>query len=53
MAGVSGLEPELTESKSAVLPLHYTPTGAASLFRPGFSGSSDQRENHLHQSGDN
>ena len=26
MAGVSGFEPKLTESKSVVLPLHYTPT---------------------------
>lgn len=29
MAGVHGLEPRLTESKSAVLPLDDTPTGAA------------------------
>ena len=28
MAGVSGLEPELAASKTDVLPLHYTPTGA-------------------------
>ena len=26
LAGASGLEPEITESKSVVLPLHYTPT---------------------------
>ena len=26
MAGVVGIEPTLTESKSVVLPLHYTPT---------------------------
>ena len=26
MAGVPGLEPRLAESKSDVLPLHYTPT---------------------------
>lgn len=25
MADVSGFEPKLTESKSVVLPLHYTP----------------------------
>ena len=26
LAGASGLEPEITDSKSAVLPLHYAPT---------------------------
>jgi hypothetical protein len=26
LAGASGLEPEITESKSVVLPLHYAPT---------------------------
>ena len=26
MAGVLGFEPRITESKSVVLPLHYTPT---------------------------
>ena len=33
LAGASGLEPEITESKSVVLPLHYAPTKTTQIFK--------------------
>ena len=39
MAGGLGLEPRMTVPKTAVLPLHHPPAGAAGQVRHGRSGA--------------